>query len=84
MCAVPGLALPLSTGVGSTLAVLEQLEEHVGAGDAQDRGVEVDARVADELADVRRARVPGEHLLEAQDVAVEGDGPLQDRTVRPV
>ena len=40
-------------------------------------GVEVDARVADQLADVRRSRVPGERLLESEDVAVEGDRTLQ-------
>ena len=54
MCAVPGLALPLSIAVGVDVAVLEQLEEHVGPGDPQDHRVEIDGRVADQLADVRR------------------------------
>ena len=45
--------------------------------------MEVDVRIADELADVRRPRVPGEHLLEPEDVAVEGDRSLQVGDLEP-
>ena len=72
-----GVGVAAVDGLGVDTAVLEQLEEDVGAGNAQDRGVEVDGRIADQLADVRRPRVPGERLLETQDVAVEGDRSLQ-------
>src|SRR5215472_96568 len=58
-------------------AIFEQLEEDRGVGDAENRGMQVNAGVADELADIGGLRVPAEDDLEAKQIAVEGDRALQ-------
>src|SRR5262249_61627844 len=59
------------------VAVLEDLEEDVGERKPEDRHVELDSRVADELLDVPLVADPRGDELEAEEVAVERDGPVE-------
>ena len=57
--------------------VLEHLEEALRVREAEDRHVQLDAGVADELLDVGLVAHPVGDQLEAEQVAVEGDRALQ-------
>ena len=58
-------------------AIFQQLEEDIGIGDLQDRPFEVDGGIAHELGDIGGPGIPAEGDLEAQDVAIEGDGAVE-------
>src|SRR4051812_24932426 len=64
-------------GMPVDLAVLEHLEEEIRERQPEDRDVQLDAGVADELLDVLLVAHPARHELEAEQVAVERNGPLE-------
>ena len=76
---MPGFAVAGSIGLPLDFAVLEDLEERVAARQPEDGDVQLDAGVADELLDVLLVAHPPGHELEAEEIAVEANRPLEIR-----